>query len=249
MINPLEKFNRSTLDLNNLEGEVVRYFENDKNQAYVIYACDARVLYLLARQNIHASDAYTRVSKILSDGRPIYWLTTLLFNFKFDQITGPGFMNWVLENELLRRKRHMFYGGGAETIKALHNKCIVNNVNVVLAVSPPFLDVDNLDVCYVNDKIKLLEIDFFWCGLGAPKQEYLIYQLDQNTRTIMTGVGLAFDYYVGSVKKPPRILSVMGLEWLVRYGQQPKRLRRFIRPFFYVLTLLFLNLFNQRNIR
>lgn len=147
----------------------------------------------------------------------------------------------VLSDKELKKKRHMFYGGSPDTMSRLKEKCFQNEVNVIDVHSPPFLSIDNLEVSDVIERVERYKPDFFWCGLGAPKQEFLIDQIaDIETKTIYLGVGLGFDYYAGTVSRPPRIISLMGFEWITRYIQQPLRLKRFIKPFFFILTLIIL---------
>ena len=41
---------------------------------------------------------------------------------------------------------------------------------------------------------------------------------------VMMGVGAGFDFHAGTIKRAPRILQKIGLEWLFRLSQDPKRL-------------------------
>ena len=57
-------------------------------------------------------------------------------------------------------------------------------------------------------------------------QRYL-YQLDT---TLMFGVGAAFDYHTGLVRDAPRWVKRIGMQWLHRLMQDPRRLwRRYLR--------------------
>ena len=44
------------------------------------------------------------------------------------------------------------------------------------------------------------------------------------TPCIALGVGAAFDFYAGTVQRAPRRIGRMGLEWLYRLLQEPRRL-------------------------
>lgn len=66
------------------------------------------------------------------------------------------------------------------------------------------------------------------CNYGAPLQEIMLAGLKGkpgNVRLAM-GVGGAFDFLTGKVPRAPKILRSIGLEWLWRLWQQPKRFRR-----------------------
>ncbi|MDD5342683.1 MAG: WecB/TagA/CpsF family glycosyltransferase [Patescibacteria group bacterium] len=88
--------------------------------------------------------------------------------------------------------------------------------------------------------------DILLVAFGAPKQEKWIYynQPKFTTIKIAAGVGGAFDYLSGKVKRAPRLLRIIGLEWLVRLIRQPWRISRIINA-----TLIFTLkvLFSRRN--
>jgi N-acetylglucosaminyldiphosphoundecaprenol N-acetyl-beta-D-mannosaminyltransferase len=68
-------------------------------------------------------------------------------------------------------------------------------------------------------------------GLGAPKQERWIarHVNDFPSVRIMIGVGGAFDMWAGRLRRAPRPLHAVGLEWLWRLVLEPRRLPRIVR--------------------
>ena len=42
----------------------------------------------------------------------------------------------------------------------------------------------------------------------------------------MLGVGAAFDYHAGNLRKPPAVMQRVGLEWVWRLALEPRRLFR-----------------------
>ena len=76
--------------------------------------------------------------------------------------------------------------------------------------------------------IKSASPDVLFVALGAPRQEKWIYD---NLREIPSvklaiGVGGAFDFISGNVKRAPKFMRRLGLEWLWRLIIQPWRVRR-----------------------
>ncbi len=64
-------------------------------------------------------------------------------------------------------------------------------------------------------------------AFGAPKQELWIDRLkDRLGPVVGIGVGGAFDYLTGRVRRAPVWMRRSGLEWLYRLVRQPWRLRR-----------------------
>jgi N-acetylglucosaminyldiphosphoundecaprenol N-acetyl-beta-D-mannosaminyltransferase len=59
--------------------------------------------------------------------------------------------------------------------------------------------------------------DVIWVGLGLPKQEYWMERYASYfPRSILVGVGAAFDWYAGQKARAPRWVQTLGLEWLHR---------------------------------
>lgn len=64
-------------------------------------------------------------------------------------------------------------------------------------------------------------------ALGAPKQEIWMQRHRQELDgSVLIGVGAAFDIVAGRFREAPRWMTAIGLEWLVRLMQEPKRLAR-----------------------
>jgi N-acetylglucosaminyldiphosphoundecaprenol N-acetyl-beta-D-mannosaminyltransferase len=68
-------------------------------------------------------------------------------------------------------------------------------------------------------------------GLGAPKQERWIarHARDLPTVRIAIGIGGAFDMWAGRLRRAPRFLHRIGLEWVWRLALEPARLPRIVR--------------------
>ncbi len=82
--------------------------------------------------------------------------------------------------------------------------------------------------------------DLLVVALGAPKQEFFIDQYaDEIGASIAIGVGGALDVWAGGVKRAPKWISKIGMEWLYRAVLQPSRFRRLgVIPVF-LLKVLF----------
>ena len=64
-------------------------------------------------------------------------------------------------------------------------------------------------------------------ALGAPKQEIWMQRHRADfSRAVMIGVGGALDIVAGRFREAPRWMTAMGLEWLFRLAQEPRRLAR-----------------------
>ena len=91
------------------------------------------------------------------------------------------------------------------------------------------LEVINGYTQYDIDKFPK-KIDVLILGLGTPKQEeWILKNYDNFNISILLMVGSALDYWSGAIKRAPQWIQNIGLEWLYRLFQEPKRLwRRYI---------------------
>ena len=83
--------------------------------------------------------------------------------------------------------------------------------------------------------------DVVLVAFGMPKQErWIARNLPQlPSARLAVGVGGSLDYLAGAAKPPPGIVHAIGLEWLWRLANDPKRWRRQrVLPRFVVLVLL-----------
>jgi N-acetylglucosaminyldiphosphoundecaprenol N-acetyl-beta-D-mannosaminyltransferase len=72
--------------------------------------------------------------------------------------------------------------------------------------------------------------------LGSPKQELFISSVkDKCEGVLFLALGGSVDVYSGRVRRAPRILRKMGLEWLYRMLSSPKRILRLPRLFRFIV--------------
>ncbi|MBU2037181.1 WecB/TagA/CpsF family glycosyltransferase [Patescibacteria group bacterium] len=86
---------------------------------------------------------------------------------------------------------------------------------------------------YVNDTeaitvINNSDAEILLVALGMPKQEKWIYNNLKKLPAIKLaiGVGGSFDFISGRVRRAPKIVQKMGLEWLWRLFRQPNQWRK-----------------------
>jgi len=111
------------------------------------------------------------------------------------------------------------FGGKDEVIKKVKEKL---NSEVVGAENG-YQDSDK-----IIEKINQVKPNILLVGLGSPKQEKWIYENLKKMPSVKVaiGVGGAFDFISGRVKRAPKFLQKIGFEWLWRLVLQPKRMKR-----------------------
>jgi N-acetylglucosaminyldiphosphoundecaprenol N-acetyl-beta-D-mannosaminyltransferase len=109
---------------------------------------------------------------------------------------------------------------------------------------PPFgFDKDAAELARIRQMLAEARPDIVYVGLGFPKQERLIEKLRPSLpKAWFLGIGISFSFVAGQVKRAPRFMQRLGLEWVHRLAQEPGRLlKRYLIhgiPFAIVLLAL-----------
>lgn len=162
----------------------------------------------------------------LPDGGPLSRYSRRKGFAQAQRVTGPDLMQQLLRTRGGRPYRHYFYGSTPETLDLLRQKIQRQYPDAVIAgmESPPFRPLtpeeDAAAVARINDA----RPDFVWVGLGAPKQEQWMAAHRGRVQALMIGVGAAFDYEAGNIRRAPAWMQRCSLEWLYRLLQDPRRL-------------------------
>lgn len=148
------------------------------------------------------------------------------------RVTGPDLMQRVLRESAENGWKHYFYGSTQETLDKLKNVIEERypGVEICGMTSPPFRPLTVQEDAEIVKTINEANPDFVWVGLGAPKQEVWMAAHEDRVKGLMIGVGAAFDYECGNIKRAPMWMQKANLEWFYRLMQDPKRLfSRYIR--------------------
>jgi N-acetylglucosaminyldiphosphoundecaprenol N-acetyl-beta-D-mannosaminyltransferase len=163
----------------------------------------------------------------LPDGKPVYLSGKIRGISKLEHIPGPDFFQQLIASGKLPRLRHYFYGGRPDVLEGLIKNLRYRfpRVEIVGYESPPFRAMTQDEESAAIERIRSVRPDLIWVGLGAPKQEmWMATHWGTLRPAVLLGVGAAFDFHAGRVKRAPVWLQRAGLEWLYRLSREPKRL-------------------------
>ena len=162
----------------------------------------------------------------LPDGGPLSKYSRQQGYVDAARVTGPDLMKELLKESKTKHYRHYFYGSTQKTLDVLREKVTENYPGAVIAgmYSPPFRPLTPEEDEDVVRMINEAKPDFVWVGLGAPKQERWMAVHEDRVQALMVGVGAAFDYEAGNIRRAPQWMQKHNLEWLYRLMQDPKRL-------------------------
>jgi N-acetylglucosaminyldiphosphoundecaprenol N-acetyl-beta-D-mannosaminyltransferase len=162
------------------------------------------------------------------DGMPLVWMGWLQGHRSIRRVYGPDLVLNLCEHSRENGFSHFFCGGKpgvAGELADVLQRCFPG-LHVAGTFSPPFGPLDKNERAALVDQVRKTRPDFFWVGIGMPKQEKFMaeYLSILPDAKIFIGVGAAFDFFTGRVRQAPRWMMRLGLEWLFRLFQEPKRL-------------------------
>jgi N-acetylglucosaminyldiphosphoundecaprenol N-acetyl-beta-D-mannosaminyltransferase len=168
---------------------------------------------------------------LIPDGAGVVLASKILGGNIRERVTGSDIF-WGVMVKLNQAGGHsvFFLGSTDGTLAAIRTRMAVDfpNVRIAGTYSPPFKpnfsDDDNERVVAA---INAANPDVLWVGMSAPKQEKWLHEHSgQLNVRFAAAVGAVFDFYTERVKRSHPIFQRLGLEWLPRLVQEPRRLWR-----------------------
>lgn len=187
--------------------------------------CNAHSV-VTATQDIGFGEAVAAADMATSDGAPVAWMLRRLGFPKQQRINGPDLMWKYCEAASARGESIFLYGAMQETLDILQNKLIdaFPGLKIAGAYSPPFRIMTAEEDEAVVKMINSSGAGTVWVSLGCPKQEKWMAAHRGRIHAVMVGVGAAFDYHAGTIRRAPLWMQNTGLEWLHRLCSEPRRL-------------------------
>lgn len=155
------------------------------------------------------------------------------------RIPGQAYFRKILE--IGEKENWTFYllGGKDDVpkIAAENLKKIYPNINIV-GYHEGFFEVDGEEK--VIQEINKLKPNVLFVAMGAPIQEKWIDKYKNDLKVdVAAGQGGTFDYEAGKIKRAPKIVQKLCIEWLWRLILQPARIFRMIVLPIYLFKITF----------
>jgi len=187
----------------------------------------------------------------LCEGRGLYLMARLLGKklkqeingveliYKLNQKSKIPSRGWSASGGKFQNKVFLF-GGTEEVVKKTAEKL----GDSVIGFEHGYQNLEK-----VIDKINRDKPDVLLVGLGSPKQEKFIYENLKKMLSVKLaiGVGGAFDFISGEIKRAPKPIQKIGLEWLWRLIIQPQRITRIKNGVIGLILLTFKNMLSLKN--
>src|SRR5439155_14359837 len=169
---------------------------------------------------------------VVPDGMPLIWASKLQGTPLPQRVAGSDLISSLSAAAATRGRSVFLLGGAPGTADAAARVLTAANPNIKIAGThcPPvgfeYSDIELKKIVFALMKAKP---DIIFVALGSPKQEYLIQRFRLRAHELLPnawwlGVGISFSFLCGEVKRAPKWVQNIGLEWLHRLAQDPRRL-------------------------
>jgi len=213
----------SLLTLESATDRVVRWAQERTGR----YVCAANVHMVMEAHDKPAfRDVVRGADLVLPDGMPLVFAQRLLGHAAASRARGVEITERLLDRAASGGIPVAFYGGTPATQDRLIAAAQARfpGLRVAVAISPPFRpatpEEDAADVRLLIDSGARI----VFVGIGCPKQEQWMAAHVGRLPCVLLGVGQAFDLLAGVVQEAPRWMHGLGLSWLHRLAQEPRRL-------------------------
>lgn len=216
----------TNINVTNME-DTISYITENLEELKGDYICVSNVHTTVMA---YRDKAYRRVQNggamALPDGQPLSIVSRKRGFSEARRVPGPDLMPAILNLSQKTGYRHYFYGSTEATLEALRAALLRRYPKLQIAgmYSPPFRELTEQEDEEIISRINGSGADFVWVALGAPKQEWWMYEHRHKIKALMLGVGAAFDFTAGTTKRAPMWMQRLCLEWVFRILRDPKRM-------------------------
>ena len=194
-------------------------------------------------------DILRRSDLVTADGMPIVWASSLLKSPLKQRVTGADLVP-ALARAAAEKGKSIYFLGGRQGIAEKAAEVLISHcpgLNIAGVSSPLIItegehmadssDDDQTLIEMINDS----DADILLVGFGNPKQEIWFQRNRKRLKVPVTiGVGGTYEFISSSVARAPKWMQTLGLEWIHRIIQEPKRLwKRYFIGLFKFTSMLF----------
>jgi N-acetylglucosaminyldiphosphoundecaprenol N-acetyl-beta-D-mannosaminyltransferase len=180
------------------------------------------------RQSAEFRALYANATVVTADGMPVVWACRLQGTPIPARVAGSDMIKSLPAAAAQHGRSIFLLGGSPGTADSAVASLRAANPTLRVAgtLCPPLgFEQDAAQMAAIERALAAAQPDLVFVALGSPKQEVVIDRLRALLlRAWWIGVGISFSFVAGDVQRAPRWMQKLGLEWLHRLVQEPRRL-------------------------
>jgi len=197
-------------------------------QAYFVCVRDVHGI-MRAQEDPGLLELHGQAGMVTPDGMPLVWVARHRGHGEVGRTCGADLVDALAAASTEPGLRHYFYGGKPGVAERMANVLQQRYPGLIVAGcdTPPFRALTAEEDAAATARIAAARPHFIWVGLSTPTQEFWMRDhVGRIPGATLLGVGAAFDFHSGDVKRAPRWMQKAGVEWLHRLISEPRRLWR-----------------------
>ncbi|XAL98745.1 WecB/TagA/CpsF family glycosyltransferase [Phycisphaeraceae bacterium D3-23] len=183
-----------------------------------------------ARVDDEYRDMLREAELVVADGAPIIWASKLQGAALPERVAGSSMVEPLARVAAQRGLSIFLMGGTPGTAQEAGDLLVERYPGLKIAgVScPPMgFEKDAAEMSQIREDLSRTKPDLIYVALGSPKQERLIRVLRGDFPDAWwLGIGISLSFLTGEVQRAPSYIQRLGLEWLHRLVQEPRRLAK-----------------------
>lgn len=161
---------------------------------------------------------------IVADGQAVVWAARVLRRPLPERVAGIDLFTNLLAKAEERGLRVYFLGAKDEVLADMQKNLLVRFPKLIVAGARNGYFQDS-EAAAIAAEIGRTEPDMLFLGMTSPKKENFVAAHGAATGArVVHGVGGSFDILGGKTKRAPEAWQRLGMEWLYRALQEPRRL-------------------------
>jgi len=211
-----------------------------RRESRIVSVCNVHSV-VTARTEKALQDAINASDMATPDGMPVAWFIGRRLGRDQQRISGMELTLALCAEAERQGVTIAFYGSQQATLDRLRQALEHSfpRLHIGVMISPPFRPLTPMETAADLALINASGAGLLFVGLGCPKQEIWMHAHRNEILGAQVGIGAAFDFIAGTVKRPPAWMRESGLEWLGRLIAEPRRLwrRYFVTNSLFVIWL------------
>lgn len=199
-------------------------------------------------RNPDLGDAVHESDVIYADGMSVVWASRLLRKPLPERIAGIDIMLGILKRGQHHKYKVFCLGATRDVVTAVCDKFEADFPGIrLVGHCDGYFDLH--EEKEVAKAVRDAKPDVLFVAITSPKKEKFMAKWAQYMNVpVVHGVGGSFDVVAGLVQRAPESWQKLGLEWLYRVKQEPRRLwKRYLVTNFLFIAILLQEIFRQRD--
>ncbi|MFS1511241.1 WecB/TagA/CpsF family glycosyltransferase [Chengkuizengella sp. SCS-71B] len=186
------------------------------------------IMFMAALNDATFAKAMQSAELVVPDGTGLVWAADYIGQPVKERVPGFDLMFELLKVANEKQWKVYMLGTTAEVIQKSSEKLKMQFPNVHFVGARDGYFSENEDMQVVED-IRKLSPDLLFVARSVDTQEPWIYKYKHKLDIpVMMGVGGTFDIIAGKLKRAPKWMQKLRLEWFYRLLQQPSRYKRML---------------------